>query len=439
MACIKRLLLTRQYFKYGITIDDNACVFDVGSNLGIFTLLAQQLRPNARIFSFEPSPPIFELLQINTSLYAPNTTLFNQGVSNEKKKATFTFYPRATGASSYYANAEKVAKDVKWHLLHFRPVEGSEDEQTRVKQMIDGVLGDTFEGVEYETQLTSISDAMRETGVNKIDLLKIDAEKSEWDILHGIQDDDYPKIKQIVMEVHEDVEADNFNMDRIVQLLEKKGYYTIFDQPVVGSTDYMLYASRTPLSKDFISQIPALPILKTSLMTKMEVEGFLKGKISLNWLPAGFVFLTELPRTSTGAIDVEKLPALDLGNITGSTGTYIMPRTPTEEKLASIWAELLGYERVGIYDDFFELGGHSLSVTQLLSRVCETFSVNIPMRVFFMNPSGRITIADLARIVEEHQLAQLNEEDVTSALKMLDGLSEEEVTRLLAENDPEQD
>ncbi len=136
---------------------------------------------------------------------------------------------------------------------------------------------------------------------------------------------------------------------------------------------------------------------------------------------------------------MEKLPPLDLGNIAGHTGTYIMPRTPTEEKLASIWAELLGYKRVGIYDDFFELGGHSLSVTQLLSRVCETFSVNIPMRVFFMNPSGRITIADLARIVEEHQLEQLNEEDVTSALEMLDGLSEEEVARLLAENNQDQD
>ena len=114
-----------------------------------------------------------------------------------------------------------------------------------------------------------------------------------------------------------------------------------------------------------------------------------------------------------------------------------MPRTPTEEKLASIWAELLGCKRVSIHDDFFELGGHSLSVTQLLSRVCETFSVDIPMRVFFTNTSGRITIADLARHIEEHQLEQLNDDDITSALEILDELSEEEITRLLAENDEE--
>ena len=65
--------------------------------------------------------------------------------------------------------------------------------------------------------------------------------------------------------------------------------------------------------------------------------------------------------------------------------------------------------------------------------------VDIPMRVFFTNPSGRITVADLARIVEEYRLGQLNEEDVTSALEMLDGLSEEEIARLLVENNPKQE
>lgn len=437
----KETFLDQVYFKYGITLDNNPCVFDVGSNLGIFTLLTQQLYPNARVFSFEPSPPIFELLQINTSLYAPNATLFNQGVSNEKKKASFTFYPRATGSSGYYANAEQVATDAKSRMLHFHPSDGSDEEQAQRKQQVDRIVGEAFEGLEYETQLTSISDAMRETGVDRIDLLKIDAEKSEWDILHGIQDDDYPKIKQIVMEVHEEADADKFNINRIVHLLQDKGYYVIFDQPAdfLDTKEYMLYASRTPLSKDSVSQTPALPILKTSLINSAELEGFLKGKIPLNWLPSAFVFLTELPRTRAGGIDLEKLPTLDVDNTKGHIETYVMPRTPTEEKLAAIWADLLGYKRVSIHDDFFELGGHSLSVTQLLSRVCETFSVNIPMRVFFTNPSGRITIAELARIVEEHQLDQLNEEDIASAMAMLDGLSEEEVARLLAETDDEQD
>lgn len=116
---------------------------------------------------------------------------------------------------------------------------------------------------------------------------------------------------------------------------------------------------------------------------------------------------------------------------------YVAPRTPTEEKLASIWAELLGYEHVGINDDLFEYGGNSLSLTQLLARVFDTFLVEIPMRVFFMGTSNQITIADLARLVEEAQLDQVDQDDISSALKMLEGMSDEEIENYLQQNDSE--
>ena len=75
---------------------------------------------------------------------------------------------------------------------------------------------------------------------------------------------------------------------------------------------------------------------------------------------------------------------------------YVPPRDETEERVAGLWQELLGLERVGITDDFFELGGHSLLATQVLSRIRTAFSVDVPMRALFEAP----TVEGLARKLE---------------------------------------
>jgi acyl carrier protein len=74
----------------------------------------------------------------------------------------------------------------------------------------------------------------------------------------------------------------------------------------------------------------------------------------------------------------------------------VAPRTAVEEKLAQIWARVLNVEQVGVYDDFFELGGNSLLVSQVVARVTESFEVDLPLRVLFLEP----TIADFATAIE---------------------------------------
>jgi transposase len=93
---------------------------------------------------------------------------------------------------------------------------------------------------------------------------------------------------------------------------------------------------------------------------------------------------------------------------------FVPPRTPTEKKLAQIWAEFLGLERVGIYDDFFYLGGHSILATQILSRVYDVFHIEIPVRAMF---TGTFSVAELAKLVEEYQIERA-EPDKIAALTL---------------------
>ena len=111
-------------------------------------------------------------------------------------------------------------------------------------------------------------------------------------------------------------------------------------------------------------------------------------------VPSAFVVLESFPVTANGKVDRGALPAPDTPGSRG--GTYVAPRTPAEERMAGIWAEVLGVERVGAEDHFFDLGGHSLLATQLVSRVREAFRTELPLRAVFEAP----TLAELARRVE---------------------------------------
>ena len=126
-----------------------------------------------------------------------------------------------------------------------------------------------------------------------------------------------------------------------------------------------------------------------------QLQTYLKAKLPDYMVPSALVVLESLPLTPNGKIDRRALPAPD--SIKPELAShYIAPKTPVEEALGKIFAEVLGVKQVGIQDNFFELGGHSLLATQLASRVRDAFGVELPLRSVFEAPA----IAQLSKVIE---------------------------------------
>jgi FkbH-like protein len=113
---------------------------------------------------------------------------------------------------------------------------------------------------------------------------------------------------------------------------------------------------------------------------------------------------------------------------TASAAPSAASRTELDRQLAAIWAELLGLPSVGIHDSFFDLGGHSLLAVQLLSRVRQTFNVDLSLEVVY---GGPFTVAELAKAIDVAEIEHAGA-DYSALLEELAGLSDEEVRALLA-------
>ena len=171
---------------------------------------------------------------------------------------------------------------------------------------------------------------------------------------------------------------DEIDQPRVQQIMKQIGY----EEP----------AEATETS---INRLAAYYVSDTAL-NPAELRAHLATWLPDYMLPTYFVRLDRLPLTSNGKVDRHALPALAYENMQRAADV-IGPRTETEKALAVIWRELLVVENIGINDDFFDLGGQSLVAFKAVSRIRDTFAVDLPLRNLFERP----TIAGLAEVIDQ--------------------------------------
>jgi amino acid adenylation domain-containing protein/FkbM family methyltransferase len=381
------------YLRHGVTLADGATVFDVGANIGLFDLLVTQQWTGIDLYTFEPLLPIFEVLRANLELYGIPAKLFQHGIASAAGTAEFHYFPHVSILSGRFADAaaerETLTRFILSQLAPGEPVPGEAE--------LEELLADRLEKQSFLCPLRTLSEVIREHGVERIDLLKVDVEKAELDVLLGIANEDWPKVQQVVMEVH-DLEG---RLGQITDLLEHHGFAVVAERDVAlgESRFYSLYARR-PGARPAIPGAEAPEGKQAAVWSSRErlvadLKRLAREKLPDFMVPADFVVLESLPLSPSGKVDRRALPAPERGPEEGRD--IEPPHNPVEEVLASIWAEVLGVEEIGVHDNFFDLGGHSLLANQVVARLRNVFRTELPLRSFFASP----TVAALARVLEE--------------------------------------
>jgi len=152
-------------------------------------------------------------------------------------------------------------------------------------------------------------------------------------------------------------------------------------------------------------------------LSVLDLRHYLRQTLPDYMIPSSLARLEALPRTPNGKIDRRALPAPDQLGVTDAKEPMAAGDSPVEQALAKIWCEVIGLPTVGRHDNFFDLGGHSVLVTQILARIRKTFCVELSLQSIFEAP----TIAELAEVVEEALVAEIEELSEDEAQQRLDG------------------
>jgi FkbM family methyltransferase len=410
------IFVLQAYLRHGITIRDGDCIVDAGANIGLFTVFVSRLASNLRTLSFEPNPAAFACLKANAEAWGTGVQCLPFGLSRQNTSAELTFFEGLSLLSGFYADAATEREVVKRYVSN-QHSELLNDAQLTTE--VDELIDERLHARTVRAQLRTLSSFIAEHGIDRIDLLKINVEKSELDVLLGISPADWSKIRQLVIEVDREE-----NLEPIATLLQRFGFEFLVEQdPLLRETALRyVYAIRPSegqpgLVKEQSNQtyLRSLPALDEEILTPTTLRKHLRQRMPLYMMPSAFVLMERFPLTSNGKIDRKAFPIFSRATIHPASDV-LKPRTETEKAVAAIWIALLKVESIGADDDLFDLGAHSLLAMRAVTQIREAFEVNLQLRNLFERP----TVAGLSELIDALSFV--------TALKVPDGGEREEIT-----------
>jgi amino acid adenylation domain-containing protein/FkbM family methyltransferase len=229
----------RTYHRGGIQYPPGACIVDVGGNIGMFALYALEQAPDARIIAFEPVPALFEILKRNLAALSASAMALPEALSDREEQAELTYYPALSGMSSLRADRTRDSALLNQIVANLA---GTNDDLGRALLVSpEQLLGHRFDPVVVNCRTTTLSAALRSQSVERIDLLKVDVQRSELAVLRGIEAADWARIRQVVVEVHDEDGA----LAGIKELLDQRGFETTVEQNSLhrGTPVHFVYAT----------------------------------------------------------------------------------------------------------------------------------------------------------------------------------------------------
>lgn len=192
-ALYHEIFTQRCWLDGGVRLRDGDTVVDVGANIGLSTLFFHRECHDVRLVSFEPAPVPFAALRGNVGRHGVSAVCRPVAVGASARHATMSYYPQVTAMSGLYARPSDDATVTRTYL---RNCGFSADD-------IADIVPAEYTRDTFDVEVRTLSDEVRDIGLHGIALLKIDVEKSEIDVLAGIDQDVWAMVEQVAVEVHD--------------------------------------------------------------------------------------------------------------------------------------------------------------------------------------------------------------------------------------------
>ncbi len=247
----KEIFEDKVYLYGGITVNDGDIIFDVGANMGFASYFLAIQAKNLQIYTFEPIPQIFEVLEANTKRISDSQFKnYNIGLAEEEGTAEITFLPHSSGDSAITQidmdrKIQTFLDNYQETVVAINPAAKYVPKCLR-KFVLKLTTKTYYRGKKIKVKLRPLSDIIAENNIETINLLKIDAENYEGPVIAGIRDEDWDKIQQITMEVHTHIPGGVNLLQEFTELLTRKGFtcYEGEESMETAMGVYMLYGKR---------------------------------------------------------------------------------------------------------------------------------------------------------------------------------------------------